>query len=1122
MQQPAAASAWPNIRTTLFLGIILLISPFVRAQITLNPVITDATCEPNSGGFAVIPTGGTAPYTYQFSNGNNTNNGNFRGLAAGVYSLLVRDAAGAFVVTDITIAGPPNSPVLSFASFSAATDCDRADATVRLRVTGGIAPLEYSKDGITYQSSDVFAGLTPGDYTFFVRDATGCLSTVSTAAIGNLRPAGCSGFNIGYNPTSCNNDGRLWMDPHPEVSGYSSDGINFSPSVYLTGLPAGLQRVYIRSTSGQLLTYTVFIRGFCGINLRMDTDNASCTGADGMITVVPTGGSGSYEYSIDGINFTTDARFTGLRAGAYNISVKDGAGNTAWGVAQIGAQCPVLDAQVTPESCTGNDGVITVTGANGTAPYQYSLDGAPFQPSQTFSNLTAGFYFVTVRDAMGNTGATRVVVTNNCLTITTSTQPAVCGNPSGSIRVNVTPANPNYTYSINGTNFQPLPIFSGLTAGDYIITIRDNAGRTGRAPATVNAENGVGTLLASSNASDCVIDNGTVVVSASGGRRPYAFSIDGINYQDATVFRDLAPGTYTVTVRDAFGCIKTTTVDVETSCLDLALVAQPERCTPGSGSIQATGLSGQVPYQFSLDGAAFQPSGQFTGVTAGLHRVAVRDATAGVTRTRQITVVSACARFVSTVQQPICTVNNGSISLLPSGSVRPYVFAINAGNFQADSVFSGLAPGSYRLQMRDAFGFLVDTTITLTDQPGPVWQTPLVSPETCLGADGSLELANATGTAPLQYQVNAAPPQSVSLVSNLSAGTYQIQLIDANGCRANGSVEVPVINDLITALDDSVAICEGLSAQLSLNSNASSVTWSPATGLNSTTIPDPIAAPTSTTTYTVEAVRGNCTATESILVRVNPRPVADAGENFALCYGQNAQLQASGGLYYQWSPGTFLSNSAVANPRIVRPTSNVRYAVMVTDANGCRALDSAVVNMTVEPQIRVDAGRDTTIVMNRPYQLQATMLTNNPVTGYSWTPSTGLSDPTSPSPVATISEDTRYTVSVATVNGCEGTASVMIKVLMGPNVYVPTAFSPNGDGINDLLQVTSIGLESFGRFSVFNRGGQLVFSTTEPGRGWDGTVGGVKQANQVFVWICEAVADNGTKIVQKGTVTLLR
>jgi gliding motility-associated-like protein len=360
--------------------------------------------------------------------------------------------------------------------------------------------------------------------------------------------------------------------------------------------------------------------------------------------------------------------------------------------------------------------------------------------------------------------------------------------------------------------------------------------------------------------------------------------------------------------------------------------------------------------------------------------------------------------------------------------------------------------------------------------------------------------------------------------TKLASGPQTITIVDDNGCQTAGTVSVPLDTNLTMTMDAAATICEGTATPLNVTSNATSFSWSPATGLSSATIEQPLANPSTTTTYTLTARLGVCTQTGSTVITVLPAPAADAGKPVSTCYGESVQLQGSGGVNYQWSPSTYLNSTTIANPTMRNPVSSVVYSLTVIDANGCTSLKPATVAVTVKAPYRVDAGNDTSILLGQPVQLRAVDVDNVGFNQFSWSPETGLDNPGISNPVATLPQTGVYTyvVTATAADGCSGSDTITVKVFSRGDIYVPNAFTPNHDGHNDVLRAIPVGVKDFRGFSVFDRWGNRVFETTNAAIGWDGTVNGRELPMGTYVWMAAGVDLSGQLVERKGTVILVR
>lgn len=196
-------------------------------------------------------------------------------------------------------------------------------------------------------------------------------------------------------------------------------------------------------------------------------------------------------------------------------------------------------------------------------------------------------------------------------------------------------------------------------------------------------------------------------------------------------------------------------------------------------------------------------------------------------------------------------------------------------------------------------------------------------------------------------------------------------------------------------------------------------------------------------------------------------------------------------------------------------TGSLNASLVAVADNGCES-NTVTVPFFVN-QAQAFAGNDTVFIRNEPFQLNG----SGGVT-YLWSPATGLNDPGIANPTGVLEDDIVYTLTVTTAEGCTDTDDIAITVFKESRVYVPTGFTPNGDGRNDRIMPYLVGIRSLDYFQVYNRWGQLLFQTKTPGQGWDGRIGGVEQASGVFVWRLRAVDYVGKVYELKGSVTLIR
>jgi gliding motility-associated-like protein len=260
---------------------------------------------------------------------------------------------------------------------------------------------------------------------------------------------------------------------------------------------------------------------------------------------------------------------------------------------------------------------------------------------------------------------------------------------------------------------------------------------------------------------------------------------------------------------------------------------------------------------------------------------------------------------------------------------------------------------------------------------------------------------------------------------------------------------------------------------------------------------------------------------DSMNVNVASYPQVIAGVDTGVCYGNTVHLFASTTApFFAWSPTNSLSQANTLTP-IATPTTTTSYIITVRDVQGCPKPVSDTTVVTVFPHVNANAGNDTVIVANQPLQLNATGGTS-----YIWSPTTGLSNPSIANPVVTLSsmyDSITYHVTVTSGNICSASDDIKVFVFKTqPDIFVPSAFTPNNDGLNDRLKAIPVGIKEFKYFKVFNRWGELVFATTNANNSWDGIIKGQPQSTGVFTWMAKGIDFRGTTIERKGTITLIR
>ena len=999
--------------------------------------------------------------------------------------------------------------------------CEYEDGRITATASNGTPPYLYSLNDDTYGSQNVWRLLPPGTYTVTVKDADGNTAT-STATLTNQfeRPVA---LNSPYtNPSGC-----------MVTDGYYTVNVTGGTPPYLYSMDAeNYQQNNVFPNLGFMLFPIAYVKDTHGCVTKVESYGVQrCFNVSFGYSVAPaTCGEGGHvemdeeeylTFSSDGINYHENGDFRTIGPGLFNIYIKNEDGTVMILTTQIFNHCPIdLEVAFTNASCGLNNGSIQATGSKGEAPYHYSIDGTNFQTTGLFTNLAPGDYTVTITDETGITATKTVTIGSGCMKAAATVKNATCGNVNGAVTITATNGTAPYQYSIDNFNFQESGVFVNLEAGEYTITVKDATGVTDNTPVVVDNIAGPRVKAVATDA-DCNSNNGKITMTASGGTPPYTYSLNNLDFQQNNVFNNLQPGVYMPAVADGNNCsVQHEPVTVYSLCLEFTITITNATCNALPGMIAVNVTSGNSPYLYSLDGVNFQADNIFQDVKTGAYTITVKDNT-GTVKVQNIEVKESCITLQTKVKNATCKKDNGEIAVSASNGIAPFSYSLNGISFQTDSLFTGLAAGSYAVTVRDAANASAVIKVSVT-AVAPVEASAAATPADCTNDDGSVTLAATGGNMPYLYSFNNRDYTDEVTYSKLAVNTYIANIKDADGCIASLNVQVPLNNNLFAEAGSDKLVCEGDNVQLSVSSNGTMFSWSPSTDLDNSHIASPKASPLSTTKYVVTASTTVCTINDSMVVMVNPAPVADAGGDTAICYGNSVILNASGGVKYNWMPEQYLTDVHSNTPKVTKPAQTITYHLTVTDDKGCSSRNNETVTVMVTPVAKVFAGNDTSAVINQPIQLAAQDVNHAGFTSYSWMPVTGLSNAFIANPSATLNTNITYTVTASTPAGCEAADMVTVKVYAGPDIYVPSAFTPDKNGLNDMLRPIPVGIKDFLFFKVFDRWGKMIFYTTDYHKGWNGSVKGIVQSLNTYVWMAGGKDGDGRMIFRKGTVTLIR
>ena len=441
-------------------------------------------------------------------------------------------------------------------------------------------------------------------------------------------------------------------------------------------------------------------------------------------------------------------------------------------------------------------------------------------------------------------------------------------------------------------------------------------------------------------------------------------------------------------------------------------------------------------------------------------------------------------------------------------------------------------PGRYLLQLRVQTPTGCDKT--LTDSVTVLQGTRALIAGPASGCVGSPLTFSGNTSTPLpglswrwlignqSFTQQNPPPVVFDTVATLS-----VQLIAISGQCADTARQQLTIHPrpVLQIANRNPVSCIGRGVTLQA-SGAATWQWQPAAGLSNAAVPNPLANPAENTLYRITGTSTQgCTTTDSVNVRVaKPFTIALSPASAEICAGEQVALQATGAAAtWQWVSNTGgLSNTNTASPT-ARPSATTTYTVAGTDADQCFT-DTARINIVVNNLPTVDAGPDIELVSGAAANLQLTTTGN--IVRYSWTPARDLSCTACANPVATPTTPVRYVVSVTTDKNCTASDSLNVTISCGKTYYIPTGFTPNGDGLNDYFYVLGGG-GNVKLIQVYNRWGDLVFerkniAVNDRNNGWDGRIKGNQAPAATYIYTAIVECIDGTVYEYKGSVMLMR
>jgi gliding motility-associated-like protein len=1048
------------------------------------PAITTSNYITCSGGANVelVPDSskGVLPYEYTITGGPQTfpvqTSNIFPVTQTGIYQVSIADACGNASAAQVTVNGTGFPQV-----NTAKTTCNTAklfgDSSIYFAYKWTTPKGNIYGDTITI---DPVTTADTGNYILQrITNINGCSDTSYTSYHLLLPGVYPQTFNV------CNNT-TVQVGSH----------IYNTPGVYNDTL--------ISSTGCDSIIITT-ITSSCNISPTISSFSPTAATADTVIiigshftgtTTVSFGGTSAASFIV--INDSTIKAVIGAGASGNVIVTTPHGTATAGGFVFTNTSVSNINVVVNNPTCTKDNGSISVFPQQGKPPYVFSLNGN-IQNNGYFSNLDSGTYSLVITDSNGIQTDTVITLINSTYLPQASMQalvyPSGCTGSNGSLVISATGGSAPYMYSIDDYNFQSNDTFKNVSAGYYSFIVTDGNGCKSLLVGSVLGRTGCYMPIAGSYGSGCG-NVGDIYALPEGTDSTYLYSSDGINYSSSPVFGLLAPGVHDIYYKNTVsGTVTIVAFGIGSECNPVLYAnTVTASCGNKNGTINIYNVvEGTPPYLYTIDGVNFQSDSVFLGLAPGNYNIGVKNAN-GEIASSVISVPGGCVPHVIAVTiTDTCGKGNGSIIASGSDGFKPYQYSIDGIHFQTDSLFSGLPANSYTVYFKDAHNG-EDSTVAVVDNIC-LQVTAVSTNENCGNKNGSITATGSGGTQPYFYSIDNINFQSSNIFTGLDSGIYKITIKDAGALIDTTNITVINIPASTISLGSDTLLCSGQVLTLLAHIPGNNVLYSWQDGSTNNTYLVSQAGK-----YWVTAIANGCTSTDTIQVGFDPAPVVNLGNDTTLCDGVSKLLDATNNnATYQWQDGS-------SNPTYLVEDAGL-YSVTV-NINECKASDSIRINYIPKPVFNLS--KDTFICKGQDIILAPLLNTS---VAYLW--QDGSTEPSfdakdSGTYILTVTNDCgSYTDSIAIYNGaCE--------------LYMPSAFTPNQDGLNDIFGVKyPFAVKQF-NMVIYNRWGAKIFEANNMNDGWDGTFEGKPQPVGNYVWLISYIDTDGNNKSAKGNVILIR
>ncbi len=1106
------------------------------SPILANLTIDSVSCFGLKDGQVISKTsGGFAPYSYGWSSspGNYTNKNS--GLGAGTYKLTITDNKLCTSVQNFTVPQPDQLN----ASFitNQVTCAGMSNGSINTIISGGTAP--YTLSWNTGSSAANLLNINAGKYTVSVVDGHSCKSSMPVVITEPLPLV----LNSSFTNPSCNgmNDGMCGITVSGGTAPYTylwNDKFK-STSSSISNIGQGNYKVVITDANGCTMTQSYILQDPPVLKLSITAADEKCPGAnDGSASCKLLSGNGPFNFSWSQANIGNINTATGLSPGAYSVTVSNSNGCTIEQDFTINNALPLV-ANITtqPVACPNSmDGQASALVINGVAPYNYNWNDPANQMSSTATGLNVGNYTVTVTDARNCSIVLPVSVqaTNPVNIVSYKVIDQSCNNIyDGQIDIQILGGKLPYDINWSGGLPKNQPNVSSLTAGSYKVTVTDAAGCYVNRQFNLSAPPEIKIDFLAKSVTCLNANDGSLQAQVTGGKAPYDYywSNGVINN---VLDNNLAGGNYSLTIVDGSNCyqIASYVVDAPTKILDYNLFQSFKACyNTGLNEAEAVITSSTgINYTYEWSNGVTNAD-KINSLNTGNYSLTLTDQY-GCKLVKSINISEWEPIIISyNVTPSSCDISKDAVINILSikgGSANGDItkYKIDIDGVPAGLINNQLEGGkSYLIGITDEQGCVLQQSIDIPKTESISFKLDATSPVCYKGNNGFIKISGITGgTTPYSYQWQNG--YFTPDINNLSAGSYSCTITDSKGCSKTGNTKLQDPSEIKL---DNVKITQNLcvydlNGQIQLLPEGGTspyiIQWS--NGLTGNII-DKLAS----NNYNVTVTDANsCTTSGAYTVLSTNSIVASAISTPPICQNDkngSIEMVVSSAQY----PVNFsINNSTWQGDNLFQGLEPGSFTCRIQDKDGC--IQNWNVDVENSPSLTVSPISDITVDYGETSTVTADVNSTSTV-NLKWRSqelnifSCDNCTETTISPTVT---GTCWLL-VETSTGCKVKMPFGVHVIRNNQIFVPTAFSPNHDGINDKLAIFGKEGNTIQQFQIFDHWGELVFATSQielnnESQGWDGSFNGKPLNTGVFIWVAQVTHKDGSTETLSGETTLLK